>query len=947
MPTIVPNSGYVEKVYFNTNLSVEEVVSLLSQLTYNDYGILINYLVGSTDFSKSVIAITNENDEGQYYQLAVNNNGENIIVFTSNKLDADNYGWKTNIDDFYINGTYEINSEVVTEVEGISFGNENNKLINLISITPFDEEEIVELAPYLKKLNDTIREVKGTTEPFNAQKVFAEIKNIGENTTATSDDIRTGKTAIINGGTLEGTMPEYDGSFEGGAELCGSGGLIEVSELPEVGEALENSVYQLNEKKMVYKPVPNNGTLSELYFNTSLSVDEVVAELSKLGLNDDNQNYGLLYSKEPSEKMVIITYNTVDHYWMIFDISANNNIFTSSELSNHGYVGWNTSILNDGVYDLGDTFTLIPISESSVIGSLNSSISKVVSNGKPKLEVYNKEYFMVATNLSSFDKYWKQISGGFKTVDELPKIGNYEYTYLSNEVSLWVKEENGEPINFLDYLFEGIAYKVIIVKYLPSDNILIFSPTTAYIYYVLNDSFYVYGDVEDNGVLKWVNMVEMFLGISKPNGIVSSIEEITTVGAYTLLNKHYYIYEKTKAEVVPSEGTLSEIHFNTELTADEVKEIISTLEWTDLSLVGGNGYFYAIASDSTLTNGFSIITDSLDSPTYIMMRYEHPIPDGGDPDEAILFYWGDLMAETEPVWAETAKTITGLNISLVSQVYDGAILVGQQNDKLTNLVSINGVFGVDKWVKISSNINEDSYLGTVYKEGSVYKGTVNNTPLYVRIYPNSVAMLINDETNSMVYFTQVFEHAKFTLETNGSMTKKVSEPCLLFMGENFIMTEFYGLFGLSIIQNPIPLMQCDFKLNGSAFKTKSVNVDVDAIKLISKELELQDNITEWDTLIANNNIPTYFEPGFKVTIEVEDSINYVQYSTDKGKTYEDLSAIATTTLHNCSEIKFKNNNSDSNTHIMVNVNDSGTSVNAGQTSSNYVILKDTTITISN
>lgn len=137
--TVVPNTGYVEKVYFNTALSVEEVVSILSQLTYN---------AGYREY----LLVTNEGDEYVTLYCQYKNNiysihsrmkkngvSETNVLFTSTDNNNGFTGWNPNI-------TYPIivndTAEPIDTEEGISQGTQNDKLINLISTTPFGNGEI-------------------------------------------------------------------------------------------------------------------------------------------------------------------------------------------------------------------------------------------------------------------------------------------------------------------------------------------------------------------------------------------------------------------------------------------------------------------------------------------------------------------------------------------------------------------------------------------------------------------------------------------------------------------------------------------------------------------------------------------------------------------------------------------------------------------------------------
>ena len=128
--TIVPNSGIVESVYFNTNLTNEEVDSLLSQLNYDNNGAL--YLLLSNSDMSVIFGVQNKDMLG----LGI---GYYIFDIESNSVYDSEIGWNEN----YKN--YTINSEVVNEVTGndmtLSVGTQNELLNSLFSITPIEYVE--------------------------------------------------------------------------------------------------------------------------------------------------------------------------------------------------------------------------------------------------------------------------------------------------------------------------------------------------------------------------------------------------------------------------------------------------------------------------------------------------------------------------------------------------------------------------------------------------------------------------------------------------------------------------------------------------------------------------------------------------------------------------------------------------------------------------------------
>ena len=132
--TPVPNSGLVENVYINTNLSVVEVVEILKSVDLIDVYGSLGYIIlvnGNGDSTIQIVKVSETN-------FAINvilNGGETSFIAFSNEGIEGVTGW----------GEFEnpivFNQIAISEMEGISFGTQNDKLSSLFSITPFEEEQ--------------------------------------------------------------------------------------------------------------------------------------------------------------------------------------------------------------------------------------------------------------------------------------------------------------------------------------------------------------------------------------------------------------------------------------------------------------------------------------------------------------------------------------------------------------------------------------------------------------------------------------------------------------------------------------------------------------------------------------------------------------------------------------------------------------------------------------
>ena len=122
--TAIPNTGYIERVYLNTDLNEEKVEALLSQLTYNGNG---EYLVVATNINGLVCLGMNG-----MYAIA----DQNVNILWCNEAAFNQMGSQFGVTH---SGWQGITNTVIITAEVSEVGTQNDLLTNLFSITPFEK----------------------------------------------------------------------------------------------------------------------------------------------------------------------------------------------------------------------------------------------------------------------------------------------------------------------------------------------------------------------------------------------------------------------------------------------------------------------------------------------------------------------------------------------------------------------------------------------------------------------------------------------------------------------------------------------------------------------------------------------------------------------------------------------------------------------------------------
>lgn len=206
--TTVPNSGTVSKVYLNTSLSVEEVVSLVSELNYyskDDIGgnSDIAFLLGS---NSQIIVVSREVDSDSsetFYQIYDYSSPTKIYFISSDIYANDglNSGWQT-FDNPITIGEEVLSSGTINVP--IEIGAENDKLSSLFSITPF---EVVSTEEFVKECSTAVLEAKGEEIEWEGTPVpnSGTIEKVYFNTKLSNDEIK----ELIDSLTYSWTNTDY------------------------------------------------------------------------------------------------------------------------------------------------------------------------------------------------------------------------------------------------------------------------------------------------------------------------------------------------------------------------------------------------------------------------------------------------------------------------------------------------------------------------------------------------------------------------------------------------------------------------------------------------------------------------------------------------------------------------------------------------------------------
>ena len=146
--TAVPSSGQVDNIYINTKLSIEEVVSICSNLTFVDGSSVASgwdiWSCATNSVLTNGIMVARNKYYPDIYAITVNNNGESNQIFLSTT------GWTA-----LVSNVFEFNDNNQISVVGPMLGltPENEKATTLFSITPFKETEdnVIYLESYIKE----------------------------------------------------------------------------------------------------------------------------------------------------------------------------------------------------------------------------------------------------------------------------------------------------------------------------------------------------------------------------------------------------------------------------------------------------------------------------------------------------------------------------------------------------------------------------------------------------------------------------------------------------------------------------------------------------------------------------------------------------------------------------------------------------------------------------
>ena len=216
--TPVPNSGHLEKFFFNTKLDPAQVDALIANANLNfiSGGSMLVYPILMTNTEKviSIFDVSSQSgvESGSAWLIADLNSDATYYVSPALEPDDPTHaGWIQNSFTSYDTGEIAINAELVQANQGVEIGSQNNLLTDLVCITAIVDSGKVEI---LKTLEDQYKLVENSLE-FDGSKSttydYDFISNINEET----KEINVIKNITINGVSTLKKYLDYKKSVNG------------------------------------------------------------------------------------------------------------------------------------------------------------------------------------------------------------------------------------------------------------------------------------------------------------------------------------------------------------------------------------------------------------------------------------------------------------------------------------------------------------------------------------------------------------------------------------------------------------------------------------------------------------------------------------------------------------------------------------------------------------
>ena len=233
--TPVPNTGHLEKFFFNTKLDPAQVDTLIANANLNfiDAGNGVGfYPILATSTNTGIMILDYSAllslESGSAWLIAGLNSDTTYYVSPALASDDPTHaGWIQNSFTSYDTGEIAINAELMQEADGMTIGSQNNLLIDLVCITAIVDSGKVEI---LKTLKDQYKLVENSLE-FDGSKNttynYDFISNINEET----KEITVIKNIAINGISTLKKYLDYKKSVNG---MFNNDSNITFSELNEI-----------------------------------------------------------------------------------------------------------------------------------------------------------------------------------------------------------------------------------------------------------------------------------------------------------------------------------------------------------------------------------------------------------------------------------------------------------------------------------------------------------------------------------------------------------------------------------------------------------------------------------------------------------------------------------------------------------------------------------------